>query len=144
MFLAQCRIIILPLVGSHSISTEMVKRAISLTLCPARMLRIAVKRLFFWAGKGFKIFWPLPPLALLHCLVSTSLCWRASSIRAGDVHFVDSLTRWSRITKSEHLMMQEVMTSSDGGDHAADSGTLWKMKESTAADHRPIAPFIAI
>jgi len=114
------------------------------THIPLKMFRIATRRLFFWAAKGQNFFNHHASLALLHCLVSTSLFWRASSIRAGDVHFVDSLTRWSRITKSEHLMMQEVMASSDGGDHAADSGTLWKMKESTAADHRPIAPFIAI
>jgi len=68
----------------------------------------------------------------------------ANSSCTGDVHFVESLTGWSRIKKSKQSMRQGVMASSDGGDHAADSGTLWKMKESTAADYRPIAPFIAI
>ena len=108
MFLAQCRTIILPLVGSHSISTEMVKRAISLTLCPARMLRIAVKRLFFWAGKGQNFLaTPFISPTTLHRQPLTIL--EANNIRPVDVHFVESLTGWFRITKRKLSMMQGVM-----------------------------------
>ena len=31
---------------------------------------------FFLGWQRVKFFWPLPPLALLHCTVSNSLCWR--------------------------------------------------------------------
>jgi len=99
---------------------------------------------FFLGWQGVQNFLATPSISptTLHSQHLTIL--EASSIRAGDVHFVESLTGWSRIKKSKQSMRQGVMASSDGGDHAADSGTLWKMKESTAADHRPIAPFIAI